>query len=253
MLVEASRFADRVVFVDSASTDCSVQIARDRGVPVVEAPLGKGRAVSRLFDELDGEHACLIDADIVGHQDNFAELICRESGHFPEAMIVGQFWGDGPRLMPSTDGVYGPLSESFFPEIGDRFGSKPLTGFRVIPPALQDLDLPHGFGLESFFNIESVMTGIGSRVVDIGRYIGRFKAKPEMPVEIGRTILDLAVSHHRLDPANRASWETWLENFAGPLRNHRVTAGEYIEMRNHVLSHLESARPPGAFNEPSVQ
>lgn len=242
MLFEAAGPGDDVWFVDSASTDDSAKLAAGMGATVVDAPIGKGRAVATAMKVCEADHICLIDADIVSSEFNIAALLRHAALDRPADMIIGQFWQEGLAFMPSTTAIFAPLTQALFPEVGDRYGTKTLTGFRVF--SKWDFEeLPPTFGLEAFFNIEAAVNRWSTRVVDIGRYEGRFLRKPLMPYEIAETILDLAEKHDRLSRAERSRWEDWVEQVAGKLKDHEGLQSQSLEMRRHVMKALSLPRP----------
>src|SRR5438552_18435019 len=60
----AARDGDRLLFVDGQSTDGSADLAASLGAEVVEAPLGKGRAVAAALARCEPPYIRLIDGDI---------------------------------------------------------------------------------------------------------------------------------------------------------------------------------------------
>lgn len=239
----ASRIGDRVVFVDSASTDGSARIAEEVGVEVLAAPLGKGRAVRAALEYCKSDYLCLLDADIVDAELNIAERLRWAATELRLDMIVGQFWSRGASVLTSTVGVYGPMVEAFFPEVSDRYGSRPLSGFRVLRPD-HFPGLPGDFGVESHLNIEVVMRGGGAAITDIGCYGGRYRHKPDMPFEIAGAILDLAERHGRLDPELRGDWEEWVRRIVELFSGYHGGEDQRERYRRRLFEALALPRPP---------
>jgi hypothetical protein len=71
--------------------------------------------------------------------------------------------------------------------------------------------LPGGYGLEAHLNLHILLMGGRVESVDVGRYTGPVRYPQVMYQEIGEAILDLAESHGRLGPDQRAQWEAWLQ------------------------------------------
>src|SRR5947208_2204500 len=136
---EAARDGDRLLFVDGASTDGSAELARSLGAEVVEAPLGKGRAVAAALARCETDYLCLVDGDIEHSERNIPQALRDELLDEPAHMILGDFDWRGRRMNHSINGVYRPLVGALFPEALERFGRIPYSGFRILRA-----DLPFG-------------------------------------------------------------------------------------------------------------
>jgi hypothetical protein len=98
------------------------------------------------------------------------------------------------------------------PEAADRFGRKPLSGFRALRSDWAQGVLPTGFGVEAHLNVTFALRDQARiRPVAIGRYRGPFRYKPKMGAEVARAILDLAESRGRLRADDRPAWDAWLD------------------------------------------
>ena len=62
--LEAARPGDSVWFVDSASTDGSAARAAELGAEIVDAPLGKGRAMMIAIERCCTPYVCFVDGDL---------------------------------------------------------------------------------------------------------------------------------------------------------------------------------------------
>jgi glucosyl-3-phosphoglycerate synthase len=242
----AAAVGDRVVFVDSASTDRSVDIARELGVEVCDAPLGKGAAVARALSACRTEWICLIDADLDGAQRNIASVLGDAARSTAADLIVGDFDLTPRHLIAThTIGIWTPFSEALFPECHRRFGNRPLTGFRVLRAGLDWGGLPEDFGVEAHVNVQAALGGASIATVELGWYRGRFRYKPEMAFEIATALLDLAVAHRRLDPALRPRWDEWAQDMVEVLRGWRADPAEQEAFRVTLMA--AASRPlPGA-------
>jgi glucosyl-3-phosphoglycerate synthase len=83
--------ADQVRFVNSASTDGSAGLAAAMGVPVIDAPVGKGRAIAAAVHSTETPFLCLLDADILGASRNIPAGIAAALRMSRADMIVGDF------------------------------------------------------------------------------------------------------------------------------------------------------------------
>jgi glucosyl-3-phosphoglycerate synthase len=210
MTMDAAGPDDRVVFVDSASTDNTAKLAESTGVEVLLGPIGKGAAMAVAIEAADTEWLCFLDADMTRVTENIADRL-RAAVHATSAdHVVGEFVDPFQYVLSNTVGVYEPLVRALFPEIAGRLGSKPLSGFRGVRRRLIPDRLPPDYGVEAALNIDISMAGGVSEVVPIGQFAGKFKPHPDMGREICRAILDQGERYGRLSAAARPRWEEWV-------------------------------------------
>jgi glycosyltransferase involved in cell wall biosynthesis len=208
---EAARPGDRLWFVDGASTDGSPELAASLGAEVIDAPLGKGRAIAAALARCETSHICLIDGDIEYSTSNIPLSLRHALVEEPADMILADFEWPARRLNHSIRGVYRPLVGALFPEALERFGRIPYSGFRMLRADLPLGPLPPGFGVETHFNLLCAANGWPTRVIDVGEYGGPLRRKPRLGYEVGAAIFDVAEAHGRLDSELRPQWDAWLE------------------------------------------
>jgi glucosyl-3-phosphoglycerate synthase len=206
----AARPGDRLCFVDGASTDGSAELAASLGAEVIEAPLGKGRALAAALARCETSHICFVDGDIEYSSQNIPLSLRDALLEKPADMILADFAWPARKLNHSIDGVYRPLVAGLFPEALERFGKMTYSGFRVLRTDLPLGTLPPGWGVETHLNLVCTANDWPTRVIHIGDYVGPIRRKPELGWEVGGTILDVAEADGRLDPALRPRWEEWL-------------------------------------------
>jgi glycosyltransferase involved in cell wall biosynthesis len=245
----AASSEDTVVFVDSASTDGSAEVARGAGYAVLPAPLGKGAAVRTLLQQVDTDWVVLLDADLVASEGSLPGPLAETIRAEPDAAcVIGDFADRVPGVLSNTWAVYEPLIAELFPEAADRFGSHPLTGFRAVRVSVlgELAQIPDDFGLEAFLNIRAAVSGRPWPVLDLGWYEGRFLYKPTMGLQIGRTILDEAERLGRLAGLRRPAWDGWVAEVVEVIAGYRGSEQE----RADFLTRLGRARarplPPRA-------
>lgn len=213
---------DRVLFVDSDSTDDSTLVAERMGVRTVRAPVGKGRAIGYALGCIETPFVCFVDADIQGASGNIAAVLAAAVRSGRPDMVIGDFEDDPPGVASVTAGVYEPLVAQLFPEAAGRFGRRPLSGFRALRRDWAHGVLPIDFGVEAHLNITFALRGQARiRAVAVGRYRGPFRYKPEMGAEVARAVLDLAESHGRLRAEDRPEWEAWLDGVLAHIATYR--------------------------------
>jgi hypothetical protein len=202
-----------VWFVDSGSTDDSREVAASLTARVLEAPLGKGRAIAAVLERCRSGYLCLLDADLTASEANIPVALREAAARRPIDMLVGEFdWPERRRSV--VPGIYVPLVGKLFPEVLRAVPYRPTSGFRVLNAELDLGDLPPGYGVETHLNAVLTMGGATIATVPIGRISGPVPSLDHMP-EIGRDVaaaaLDLAVEAGRLAPSNRSLWEQWVE------------------------------------------
>jgi glucosyl-3-phosphoglycerate synthase len=228
---------DRVLFVDSASTDATAKVAREAGAEVLSGPLGKGAAMAVAARAATTEWICFLDSDLISASRNIASVLRQAIITQPAAHIVGEFDCGLKVVLGSTIAVYEPLVAGLFPEIAGRLGSKPLSGFRAIRRAYVPADLPPDYGVEAHLNIHVAMSGGDSRVVDVGEFTGKIKPHTTMGREIARAVLDAGEFYGRLKPRVRPAWERWVQDVLTVISINAVNDAE----RGPYLDRLRAA------------
>lgn len=234
---------DRVVVVDSASTDETAEAAELAGAEVWRGPLGKG-AVMRLAAERAGTPwVCYLDADLVEVDRNIPMILRKAVLDAPPrtAMVVGDFTDPPPEpILSNTIALYPTLVRALVPEADGRFGSRPLSGFRAIRPDLA-VGMPDDFGAEAFLNLTAVLSGRAVALTHIGLYRQRFRYKRDMGLEIGRAILEVAVQYGRLHPQMRPAWEGWIERLVKVMASY---SGDFEDRDSYLERLREAAAQP---------
>lgn len=231
----AAQPGDRVLVVDSGSTDGTARRAREAGAEVLRGPLGKGAAMRLAVSETDTEWVCFLDADLVSSEGNVAALLRERAADGSADHVVGDYEYDHPgTILASTFTIYEPLTARFFPEVGFH-GANALTGYRAVRTRLlRSTPLPPDFGVETFLNISVALAGGEVQVCHLGVIGSRYRFHGgSMATEIGTMILDLAETHGRLDRADRPEWEEWLRGGVAAIAPNTVDQG-----RSAVLSRL---------------
>jgi glucosyl-3-phosphoglycerate synthase len=166
---------DEIVLIDSDSTDETVEIARDLGIPVYQhhqilpeqgAFRGKGEALWKSLHVLKGDLIAWIDTDIVNIHPRFVygilgpllrhDTIQYVKGFYRRPLRVGDTLqaGGGGRV---TELVARPLINLFYPELSGIV--QPLSGeYAGRRPALERMSFYVGYGVETGLLLSLVET-----------------------------------------------------------------------------------------------
>ncbi|WP_226967288.1 glycosyltransferase family 2 protein [Streptomyces phaeolivaceus] len=231
----AARPGDRVLVVDSGSTDDTARRAREAGAEVIGGPLGKGAAMRLAVSAVDSEWTCFLDADLATSERNVPALLREAAAGGTADHVVGDYEYDHPgTILASTFTIYEPLTARFFPEVG-HLGANALTGYRAVRTRLlRAAPLPADFGVEAFLNISIALAGGRAEVCHLGVIGSRYRFHGgSMATQIGTRILDMAEAHGRLAPADRPDWDQWLHAGVAALAPNAADQG-----RSALLSRL---------------
>lgn len=240
---------DKVVFVDSASTDASVEVARAAGIEVWEAPIGKGRAMAHAVDRASTDWILFLDADRLDSERNVPEVIASAVRANPSlVMVVGEDVDPYQRVIQSnTVGIYQPLMRALYPGNSDVFGSKPLSGARAVR---RDLllpveALPSDFGIEAYINCLAAQEDRDRvEVVPVGWFRHPFKYKPFMGREIANGVLSAAERHGIITAADRPAWNAWVERVRVVVASYHGDEAEMDAFVERLQVASSAAMPP---------
>ncbi|CAA9478047.1 MAG: hypothetical protein AVDCRST_MAG69-586 [uncultured Solirubrobacteraceae bacterium] len=189
------------------------------------------------------DYLCLLDGDQHASGANIADALATAVALRPVDMVVGQFWDPEPTILSGTLGLYTPLMQTFFPECEDRFGSRPLSGFRALRAGMDLGAIPPGYGLEAHLNCQMIIAGAQSAIADIGWYRGAYRRKDSMAIEIADGVLDQAERCGRLPAARRTAWDGWVKTVAGELARYEGELADAAAARLRMHAALARPRP----------
>ena len=220
-LVEKVPLLDEIVLIDSGSTDYTVEIARDCGIPVYQhneilpqygSVLGKGEALWKSLHVLNGDLIAWIDTDIVNIHPRFVygilgpllrhETIQYVKGFYRRPLKVGETLqaGSGGRV---TELVARPLFNLFYPELSGIV--QPLAGeYAGRRTALERMPFYVGYGVETGLLLNLVdQYGIsGIAQVDLRQRIHHnqsLSALSRMAFAIIQVFIDHLEERHKVD------------------------------------------------------
>ncbi|WP_169734141.1 glycosyltransferase family 2 protein [Hamadaea tsunoensis] len=209
--LQAAHQGDRVMVVDSASTDGTAGKAAAAGAEVLAGPIGKGAAMNAALRVIDTQWVCFLDADLGSSPENVPALLRAAAVNGTADHIAGDWeYADPGTILSNTFTLYEPLVSRFFPEVAGRLGANSLTGYRAVRRRYLNSVLPNDFGVEAHINITVATAGGTCAVQHLGVIASRFRHKPAMGSEIAAAVLRLAVSSGRLDARDRPMWNEWV-------------------------------------------
>ena len=235
--LQAAHPGDRVLVVDSASTDGTGGKAAAAGAEVLAGPLGKGAAMNAALDVIDTEWVCFLDADLGSSRDNVPAILRAAALSGTADHVAGDWeYADPGTILSNTFTLYEPLVTRFFPEIAGKLGANSLTGYRAIRRRYINSSLPNDFGVEAHLNITIAIAGGTCAVQHLGIIASRFRYKPDMGTEIASAVLQLAITNGRMDPGQLPLWTDWVSEGAAVIAGIDSSGG-----RSQALASLFAA------------
>lgn len=209
----AAKPGDRVWFVDSASEDDSIAVARGLGVDeVIEGPVGKGRAMTVALERCRSGYICFLDGDLFDWTVNIPAALRAATVRSGAAMVVGTFGSERRRVL--SPNLYWPLVDALFPDYGRQCDPSPISGQRVLDAALVRTPLPPGYGVETYLNLTFGADGHLVMTEELGTVRGplrNYTNVTEVANAIATEILNFAVVCGRLDAGQRPAWQCWVD------------------------------------------
>ncbi len=272
-LMDRVPLIDQMVVIDSMSTDRTVEIATDLGVPVFRHPeilpetgsfRGKGEALWKSLHVLDGDIVAWIDTDISNIQPRFVYGLLGPLLAEPQLRYVKGFYQrpirSGDALLAEGGGrvtelMARPLINLFFPELSGLI--QPLSGeYAGRRELLEQLPFFTGYAVEIGLLIDILehagLSAIGQ--VDLERRIHRNQPLPNLS-QMAYTILQGAIrkleERHRIElltevgrgmkliNTGKDSFNLEVREIGDDIRPPMVTLPAYMERRASL------ARRPG--------
>jgi glucosyl-3-phosphoglycerate synthase len=209
--LDAAGPRDRVWFVDSASTDGSGKLAADLGAEVIDAPLGKGRAINTALELCDTEYICFVDGDLESSDCNVSAALREGALATGADMVIGAY-REPKRPWLMTPGLYLPLVSALFSEQLATAVDRPLSGQRAFRRDCPVGVLPPEYGVETHLNLYIPLAGATMANWELGRFDSPQRPQSTMlpiAVDLVQAVLDVAETFGALSAARRPEWERW--------------------------------------------
>lgn len=276
-LLERQPLLDEIVVIDSGSTDDTVAIARDLGVPVYLHPeilpqygsyRGKGEALWKSLYVLQGDIICWIDTDIKNIHPRFVYGLLGPLLRHPRLQYVKGFYRRPIQLgatMQSTGGgrvtelTARPMLNLFYPELSGFL--QPLAGeYAGRRQALEAVPFFTGYGVETGLLIDLLQQfGLGAlSQVDLKQRIHRNQslyALTKMAFTIIQVVVKRLEDRHRLQLL--AEVNKSMKLVAHDARGYRLEVKELEDFERPPMLAIPEYRqryhPPGsgATSQPS--
>ena len=227
---------DEIVVIDSNSTDRTVEIAQDLGVPVYRHPeilphygtfVGKGEALWKSLYVLKGDVIAWIDTDIINIHPRFVYGILGPLITEPRLMYVKGFYQRPLRLNGKIEAHGGgrvtelmarPLFNLFYPELSGLV--QPLAGeYAGRRKALERVPFFTGYGVETGLLIDLLnrfgLHAIGQ--VDLEERVHRNQplfALSKMSYAILQVVMQRVGTFHRIELLNALNASMKLINYS---------------------------------------
>ena len=202
-----------VIVAASGCTDGTADVAAGAGAQVIEAPVGKGAAVTagiRACQAGQADLICLTDADVryFGDVPLAAILVAPIMRGLADATIADLPWRPVyPHMW--LYGFFAPLAGRLFPELLPQAGTTPWSGQRAAVRALWPDDLPDGFSVDLALLLHWHAQGARIRPVLADDWINPQRPKTGVLEHEFGLLVDYAVKCGRLTSGARPALERW--------------------------------------------
>lgn len=199
-----------VIVAASGCTDGTADVAAGAGAQVIEAPVGKGAAVTAGIRACQADLICLTDADVryFGDVPLAAILVAPIMRGLADATIADLPWRPVyPHMW--LYGFFAPLAGRLFPELLPQAGTTPWSGQRAAVRALWPDDLPDGFSVDLALLLHWHAQGARIRPVLADDWINPQRPKTGVLEHEFGLLVDYAVKCGRLTSGARPALERW--------------------------------------------
>jgi glycosyltransferase involved in cell wall biosynthesis len=211
-----------VVVSASGCTDDTASLAAQAGAIVVEAPKGKGNAVSAGLRASTADIICLIDGDFryFGESPLATALVAPILRGIVDVTIADLYWRP---LYPQLwlYGFFAPLSGRLFPEILPKVGATPWSGQRAAPREMWPTDLPEDFTVDLALLLHWNDLGLRMRPVIADDWTNPQRPKPELLRQEHAVLINHGIKMGRIEAQCRESLELWYVKMHGFMAEYR--------------------------------
>ncbi|MER7078518.1 Glycosyl transferase family 2 [Saccharopolyspora kobensis] len=220
----------------SGCTDRTAELAAEAGAKVVEAPAGKGAAISAGLAATSGDVVCLIDGDLqyFGQPPLSALLVRPILDGIADAVVSDLYWRP---LYPQLwlHGFFAPVAGALFPELIAKVGSTPWSGQRAALRHLWPTELPTDFMVDLQLLLHWNRHAMRLRPVLADDWTNPQRPKPELMAMELEVLLRHAVADGRLTESKVPAVREWYEIAHRAMAEYRPDVDDPQEFERTLL------------------
>lgn len=220
----------------SGCTDQTVERAKKAGATVVEAPTGKGNALSAGIAATSGDIICLIDGDLQYFGDPPLSALLTQPilNGIADATISDLYWRP---LYPNMwqCGFFVPAAGFLLPEILPKVGSTPWSGQRAALRHLWPDELPGDYKVDLHLLLHWNQHAERLRPLVADDWTNPQRPKPELMIADSKLLIDHAVEKGRIPEARRDAFSEWTEKVHECMAQYRHGVHDPQEFEHALL------------------
>lgn len=201
-----------VLVVASGCTDNTAAVAAQAGANVVEAPAGKGAAITAGIQHTSGDVVCLIDGDLkyFGEVPLVTILAAPILHGTADATISDLYWRPiYPQLW--LYGFFAPLAGRLFPELLPKVGTSPWSGQRAAIRSLWPATMPTGFTVDLDLLMHWNTRAVRMRPVLADDWVNPQRPKPDLMWQECQLLVRYAIDQGRLSASEAPAIKAWFD------------------------------------------
>lgn len=226
-----------VVVSASGCTDDTIAVARGAGARVIDAPLGKGAAITAGLAHTDGEIVCLVDGDVRYYGDRpLVSILVEPILHgIADATITDLYWRP---LYPQMwlHAFFAPLAGALFPEVLPKCGSTPWSGQRAALRDLWPTNLPNGFTVDLEILMHWNTEALRLRPVIADDWTNPQRPKSDLMARELDVMLDYAVRQGRIEVDAIPALRRWFDAAHRLMASYRPDRDQPQEFERRLLA-----------------
>lgn len=198
-----------VTVAASGCTDDTAKLAAEAGAAVVDAPVGKGAAITAGVHATDGDIVVLVDGDLqyYGEQPLAALLAEPLLTGTADVAISTLYWRPVYPDLVQTWLV--PLAGAFLPELLPKVGATPWSGQRAARRHLWPAELPDGFTSDLALLLHWNDTDAQMRPVLADDWLNPERPKPSLTAHEVALFTEHALATGRMTHADADAVARW--------------------------------------------
>ncbi|WP_034484122.1 glycosyltransferase [Actinomadura oligospora] len=226
----------------SGCTDATAELAARAGARVVEAPVGKGAAMTAGLEATTGDIVCLIDGDIqyFGDPPLAATLIDPLLNGIADACISDLYWRP---LYPQLwlQAFFAPVAGYLFPEMLPRIGSSPWSGQRAALRHLWPTTMPEDFTADLAILLHWNEHAKTLRPVLSDDWVNPQRPKPDLMHQELELLISEAQRRGRIAEAEVRPLLDWYEDAHALMARYRSEEHDPQEFEREILAESRTA------------